>query len=203
MQLRNTTTLIYAFLPAMNKSLHTALVKIHARGGDSLFHSCYDGIIARKMLPMQYIFHQTKQTEVRKHSIWTIQWVWCYSLSKISPVLNGLQTGMRLDVIMLQEKSCLVSGMTLEVWAFSWGRVDNLSRFLEIQKDHPLPISEDSAHHFTLRRLHLEFFFQWGIHVLPLHRLLFWLWLIVVTLHLVTSNDAIWETATFSLALVQ
>ena len=36
----------------MNKSLHTTLIKICISGGDPVFHSCYDGVIARKMLPI-------------------------------------------------------------------------------------------------------------------------------------------------------
>jgi len=42
--------------------------------------------------------------------------------------------------------------------------------------------------HFTYWRLCLEFVLLWGIHVLPLHGLLFWLWLIVVTPHLITEK---------------
>ena len=52
-------------LPAMNKSLHDDLIKICTSGGDPVFHSCSDGIVARKMLPMQSIFHWPKQMEVR------------------------------------------------------------------------------------------------------------------------------------------
>ena len=39
--------------------------------------------------------------------------------------------------------------------------------------------------------------------MLSFHGLLFWLWLVLVTLHLVTSNDAIQETVTFRSVLVQ
>ena len=52
----NTTTITYVFSPAMNKSLHAAFIKICPSEGDPLFYSYYDGIIARKMLPMQFIF---------------------------------------------------------------------------------------------------------------------------------------------------
>ena len=57
------TTISYAFLPEMNKSLHTTLIKISTSRGDPLFHSCYDGIIARKMLPMQSIHLLLAQTD--------------------------------------------------------------------------------------------------------------------------------------------
>jgi len=70
------TTISYAFLPAMNKSLHAMLVKICTSRGDSLFHSCYDSIIARKVLPIQSIFPWHKQMEVRRHKIWIMWWVW-------------------------------------------------------------------------------------------------------------------------------
>jgi len=59
------TTISYAFLPEMNKSLHAAFIKISTRGGDPLFHSYYDGA-ARKMLPLQSAFHQPKEMEVRR-----------------------------------------------------------------------------------------------------------------------------------------
>ena len=73
-----------------------------------MFHSSYIGVIAMKMLPMQFIFHRPEQMEVRRHQIWIIQWVWYNSLAKIDSVLHGLQTGMGPGVIMLQEKGCLL-----------------------------------------------------------------------------------------------
>ena len=39
------TTISYAFLPAMSKSLHAVLIKICTSRGDPLFHSCYDDVI--------------------------------------------------------------------------------------------------------------------------------------------------------------
>ena len=77
-----------------------------------------------------------------------------------------------------------------------------LSWFQEIQKDHPPPIPKDSAHDLTCWGLALELLWWW-IHTLRHYGLLFWLWLIVVTPHLITGNDAIQETVTFSLVLVQ
>ena len=66
------TTITYAFLLAMNKSLHAALAEICTSGGEPLFHSCYDSIIARKTLPTRSVFHWSKQMGVRRHQIWTI-----------------------------------------------------------------------------------------------------------------------------------
>ena len=63
------TTIGYALSPAMNKSLHAALVKICTRGGGPLFHSSYDGVVAKKMLPTQSIFHRPKQMGVRRRQI--------------------------------------------------------------------------------------------------------------------------------------
>jgi hypothetical protein len=40
----------YALSPAMNKSLHAALIKICTSGGDPLSHSCINGVVIRKML---------------------------------------------------------------------------------------------------------------------------------------------------------
>jgi hypothetical protein len=70
------TTIGYALSPAMNKSLHAALVKICTSGGGVLFHSSYDGVVARKMLSTQSIFHLPEQMEVRRGQIRIIRWVW-------------------------------------------------------------------------------------------------------------------------------
>ena len=43
------TTISYAFSPPMNKSACHTQENLHR--GDPLFHSCYDGIVTRKMLP--------------------------------------------------------------------------------------------------------------------------------------------------------
>ena len=69
-------TIGYALSPAMNKSLHAALVKICTSGGGPLFHSSYDGVVARKILSTQSIFHRPQQMEVRTGQIRTIRWVW-------------------------------------------------------------------------------------------------------------------------------
>ena len=95
------TTIGYALSPAMNKSLHTALVKICTSGGGPLFHSLYDGVIARKMLTTQSIFHQPEQMEVRRRQIRSIRWVWHDSPAKIDNVLHGFQTGMGPGIIVL------------------------------------------------------------------------------------------------------
>ena len=69
------TAIGYALSPAMNKSLHAALIKICTSGGGPLFHSSYDGVVARKMLSTQSIFHRPEQMEVGRGQIRTIRWV--------------------------------------------------------------------------------------------------------------------------------
>ena len=88
------TTIGYAISPAMNKSLHATLVKNFTSGGGPLFHSSYDSVVARKMLPTQSVFHRSEQMEVRRHQIRTVRWAWNDSPAKIYNVLHGLQTGM-------------------------------------------------------------------------------------------------------------
>jgi len=65
-QLQNTVfnivrTISYAFSPVMNKILHATPIKICTSAGDSLFHSFYDGVPARKSLSMQSIIYCPKQ----------------------------------------------------------------------------------------------------------------------------------------------
>ena len=105
-------------------------------------------------------------------------------------------------------KVVFFSGLTLEVWAFSQHcnvaiRVEGLSRFQEIRKDHPFPVPKGSVHHLTWWELWLELLLRWGIYLSPLHGLLFWLQIIAVTPYLISSNYAILETVTVNLALIQ
>jgi len=93
--------------------------------------------------------------QVRRGQIRTIRWVWYDSLPKIGNVLHWLQTGKGPGVVMLQEKGCLLlwpdSGnlsLQLNQHRDVEVRVDGLSGFKEILKDHPFPIPKDCAHHF-------------------------------------------------------
>ena len=101
------------------------------------------------------------------------------------------------SIIILQEKGCLLLWTHFRSLHLQLGRhcntvtrLDGLPRLQEIQKDHSFPFPKDSACHFTHRELHLELFLWWGIHMLPLHGLHLWFWLIVVTCDLLTCNDA-------------
>ena len=51
------TTISYALLPAMNKTLCGVFVKICSSGGDPLLHSCYDSIIADMHCPLPDCSH--------------------------------------------------------------------------------------------------------------------------------------------------
>ena len=146
----------YTLSPAMNKTLHAMLVKICTIGGGPLFHSSYYGVVARTMLPKQSIFHRPKQMVVRRRQIRTTQWVWYDSPAKIHNVLHGLQTGKGRGVIVLKKNGCLLlrrhsgnSSLQLSQRRELAVRVDGLSGFKEIRKDHPFPIPKDSEHHFT------------------------------------------------------
>ena len=85
--------------------------------------------------------------EIRRRLIRTIWWVWYDSSAKFDNVLHGLRTGMGPGVIVLQEKGCLLlwpdsgnSGLQLRQRRDVAARVDGLSGFKKIQKDHPFPI---------------------------------------------------------------
>lgn len=115
-------------------------------------------------LPLQSIFHWV---EVRRHQVW---WVWQDSPTKIGSVLHSLQTVLGPGVIVSQDKSCLLCP---DWWSLSLQLslchdvavvVDGLSRFHEIWKSHPFPISKDSAHYFTRWGCCLELLIQQGIH---------------------------------------
>ena len=114
---------------------------------------------------------------------------------------------MEPGVTMLKEKSCLL------LWPDSGGLSLQLSQYRDvmvswwfvglqkIHKHHPFPIPKDRAHHLTPWGLHL--FLKWRIYMSLFHGLPFWFHHIVVIPCLITGNDVIQETVTFSLILVQ
>jgi hypothetical protein len=108
-------TIGYALSPAMNKSLHAALVNICTSGGGPVFHSSYDGVVARKM-STHSIFHRPEQMGVRRRQIRTVRWVWYDSPANIDSVLHSLQTGLGAGVIVLQEifQRCLLHFQRIE-----------------------------------------------------------------------------------------
>jgi len=120
-----------------------------------------------------------------------------------------------LEILCFKRKA-VFSGLTLDVWAFSftswwswrwsWHHDGQCwwFGFQEIQTDHSFPIPKDTAHHFSRWGQCLEvcLIFE-GEFMSPLHKLSFWLQLIVVTPQLITANDVIQETVIFSLILFQ
>ena len=78
------TTISYAFLSAMNKSPHAVRIHICTSGGDPLFHSCYNGVVAWKMLPIQSSFWSANRHCLvsRKHSAFSKhQWISMHTIS--------------------------------------------------------------------------------------------------------------------------
>lgn len=114
-----------------------------------------------------------------------------------------------LALLYCKGKAVFFSGLTLEVWAFQFSqcwdvvvRVDGLCRFWEIEKDQLIsPFLSLKKESFISWGLHLEHFFS-DFHVTT-PWIAIWFWLLVVTLRVVTSNDAIKKTVTFSLVLIQ
>ena len=101
------------FSPVVNKSLHATFVKICTSRGDPLVHSRYDGITARKMLPMKSIFHQSElrgKSEAAKSGLYDE----CGRI--VQPRLRRCSTvfklGIEPDIIVLQVEVVTFSVLT-------------------------------------------------------------------------------------------
>ena len=145
----------YAFTQAMNNSLCTASVKMCI----SYVTHCFTAAVMMMFLEKCYscspsfIGLNIWKSEGTKSALYgmcgrTVQ----PRLAKLS----SLQTGMRPSIIVLREQGCLLlwpntenSSLQLRQCCDVAVRVDGLSGFLDIQKDHPFPIPQDSALHFT------------------------------------------------------
>lgn len=86
--------------------------------------------------------------------------------------LHCVKTALGPSVITLQEKAYLLLWPDSESLSLQLSqccdmqvRVDGLSRFQEIQKDHFFPIPKDSAYHFTHWGLCPEPFLWWEIYM--------------------------------------
>jgi len=94
-QLLNTfnivTTISYAFLPVMIKSLHATLIKIFTSGGDPLFQSCYDGAVVRKMFPTQSILHLLPLQEAWEQIICCIQINYSFEITVITALKDSFR----------------------------------------------------------------------------------------------------------------
>ena len=122
-------------------------------------------------------------------------------LSKLLSVLS----------IVLQEKNCLLlwpdsgsSSLQLIQCLDVSIRIGDLSSFQEIQKDHPFPILKDTqcTSLYPLKAVIWNLSSMGNSHV-PVHRPLFWFWLIVMTPCVITGSDTMQETLTFSFMFVQ
>jgi len=109
-----------------------------------------------------------------------------------------------------KRKVVFFSGLTLEIWAYRLVSIamyqSELLACLGSRKSRritPILSQKDGTHHFKDGSHHLELFPQFGIHMLTLHVLLFWLWLIMLISHLATSNGVMQEILTFSPVLAQ
>jgi len=94
--------------------------------------------------------------EERRRQNRIILWVLYESPAKIGNVLHDLQTGIGPGVILLQEEGCLLlcpdsenSSLQLIERRDVAVRVDGLPDSRKSRKDHPVPIPNDSVHHFT------------------------------------------------------
>lgn len=94
----------------MNKSLNAALVSICTSGGDTLFHSSSDSVVAGKILPTQLILIGPKRWKVPNlnYAVRLQE-----SPAKTGNVLHCLQSGMRPGFVVLW-KIGFLSGLTLE-----------------------------------------------------------------------------------------
>lgn len=160
------------------RTCNGTLVNICTSKRDSLFLGCYDGMVTRKMMPMQSILHWPKEMKVRSCHIYPMWWVQWKSPAKTGYVLHDLQTGMGSGFILLQKEGCFLLWPASGISRFQLSqhhnvavRIDGLSRLQERQKDQPFSIPKHSAHLFNHECCVLNFFIQQGIDVSLLHGL--------------------------------
>lgn len=88
-------------------SLHACKYLHH--GSSPLFHNCYDGTVDKEMLPTQFIFHQSEQTEEWRHQNRMICCVCQDCKVKIRSLHHSFLIGMEPSITVLKEKdSCLL-----------------------------------------------------------------------------------------------
>ena len=101
------TTISSAFSPTMNKSLHAALVKICTTGGDPLFQSCYDGVIASFIISKRWKSEGTK-SELQHCCGRTVQ-------PRLAMYSTILKQEWSLTLLYCKRKYIFFSVLTLEV----------------------------------------------------------------------------------------
>ena len=182
----------------MNKVLRAMLVKIYTTRGDPLFYGCYDGEIARKVL-------SSSLNRWRSEGALSGLYNGCGRTLQPSPAMCStmfkLVWGLMLPCC--KGKAVFFSVLMLEIWTF--GLVSELICLGSRKSKRTTSFLPQNTRHITLpaEGCVLNFIFDGGIHVLPVQELPSLLWLVVVTPCLVTSNDVIQKTVTFSLVLVQ
>lgn len=157
------------------------------------------------MLLMQFIFHRSKQTEVRWYQIQTIWWVG----RRLQPRLAICSTVCKflcgLALSCCKRRVVFLSHLAMEVWAFSLVNISVLMvcpSFWNSRRTTPFPITNDNVHLFICWGLYIQLFFSEEFTFLHLHGLSYWLQIVVVTQHLITGKDVIQETLTFSLCYI-
>lgn len=131
------------------------------------------------------------------------------SPARIDSVLCGLDTALGPGIIVLHNKGCLFSDPTLDVPALSfvsaaiqWSELVVCSSSRKSRRISPLLSQTTAGITLPTEGCTLNVLFD-GELALALHGLPFWLRPTVVSPRLITSNEAIQETATFSLVLLQ
>ena len=82
------TTISYAFLLTMSKSLHAMLMKICTSRGDPPFHSCYDSDVAEMHHPPHYCAHIHWLVSTNIQQMLTNTSGWNYDEFSDIPLLN-------------------------------------------------------------------------------------------------------------------
>ena len=114
-------------------------------------------------------------------------------------VIHSLETGMGSGFILLQKEDCLLLRPDSGCLSLQLSQSCNIS----CQKWRILPfLSQKCTSLYLLRAASWTFSLMGNSHI-PTLGLLFWLQLVEVTPRLVTNNDVIQETVTFSLVVVQ
>ena len=134
------TTTSCAFSPVMNESLPATFIKICTSRGDPLFHSCYDHVVVGQS-------NQDWQFLPWSSNCYG---AWCYHVARVKLFSSCPDSG--------------ISSLQIRQQCYVVIRVDHLSAFQIIQKDHPFPIQKNSAHHFTCWGQRFEILW-WGIHI--------------------------------------
>ena len=142
----------------MEKSLHVMLVKICTSGRDPHFHSCNCKQNIAHALHLSSA--RTDGSQKVPNPDYTVGVVGQSSQDwQRAPMSSNWHRAWRYHCLLLWPDSGILS-LQLSQHCKVAVRVDGLSGFQEIQKDHPFPIPTDTAHPFIHWGLVLKFFFD-------------------------------------------